>query len=119
MYGPTETTVWSAVRRVESSGGPVLIGPPISNTQFYIVDKDLEPVPIGVPGELLIGGDGLSRGYLNRPELTAERFVVNPFFDSDCRVYKTGDLARFRSNGTIEFLGRRSEERRVGKECRS
>jgi aspartate racemase len=106
MYGPTETTIWSAVTRVESTTGPVPIGPPISNTQFYIVDNELEPVPIGVPGELLIGGDGLSRGYLNRPDLTAERFFTTRCSGLDTRVYKTGDLARFRADGRIEFLGR-------------
>jgi amino acid adenylation domain-containing protein len=106
MYGPTETTIWSAVRRIEPGLDPVLIGLPIANTQFYIVDKELEPVPIGVAGELLIGGDGLSRGYLNRPELTAQRFIENPFSGSGSRVYRTGDLARFRSDGGIEFLGR-------------
>src|SRR5439155_5971602 len=113
MYGPTETTIWSAVHRVESVAGPVLIGPPISNTQFYIVDKDLEPVPVGVPGELLIGGDGLSRGYLNRCDLTAECFIGNRFSCSETRVYKTGDLARFRSDGRIEFLGRRDFQVKV------
>ena len=105
MYGPTETTIWSAVGKIEPGPDPVLIGPPIANTQLYIVDKELEPVPIGVAGELLIGGHGLSRGYLNRPELIAERFIENPFSGSG-RVYRTGDLARFRSDGGIEFLGR-------------
>jgi amino acid adenylation domain-containing protein len=113
MYGPTETTIWSAVHRVESTIGPVPIGPPISNTQFYIVDNELEPVPIGVPGELLIGGDGLARGYLDRPDLTAERFPKNRFSSSETHVYKTGDLARFRSDGRIEFLGRRDFQVKV------
>ena len=106
MYGPTETTIWSAVYRVQSTTGSVPIGPPIANTQFYIVDKELEPVPIGVPGELLIGGDGLARGYLNRPDLTAERFLESPPACSKTRVYRTGDVARFRRDGSIEFLGR-------------
>jgi thioesterase domain-containing protein/acyl carrier protein len=106
MYGPTETTIWSSVRRIEPASGPVLIGPPIANTQFFIVDNQLEPVPIGVAGELLIGGDGLSRGYLNRPDLTAERFIERPFPGSSGRLYRTGDLARFRSDGAVEFLGR-------------
>src|SRR5207247_6936412 len=86
MYGPTETTIWSSVQKIQPGNDPVLIGPPIANTQFYVVDRKMQPVPIGVPGELLIGGDGLSRGYLNRLELTAERFVETPFSDSDCRV---------------------------------
>jgi thioesterase domain-containing protein/acyl carrier protein len=106
MYGPTETTIWSSVQKIEPGREPVLIGPPIANTQFYIVDRELEPVPIGVAGELLIGGDGLSRGYLNRPDLTAQRFLENPFLVSGGRVYRTGDLARFRSDGRVEFLGR-------------
>src|SRR2546430_973532 len=106
MYGPTETTIWSSVQRIEPGNDPILIGPPIANTQFYIVDKEMEPVPIGVAGELLIGGDGLSRGYLNRPDLTAERFIENPFSQTASCLYRTGDLARFRSNGTVEFLGR-------------
>ena len=113
MYGPTETTVWSSVQKIAPGNGPVFIGPPIANTQFYIVDAKMRLVPIGVPGELLIGGDGLSRGYLNRPELTAERFTENPFFNSGGRVYRTGDLARFRENGTIEFLGRLDSQVKV------
>jgi amino acid adenylation domain-containing protein len=106
MYGPTETTIWSSVKRISEEKGPVLIGPPIANTQFYVVDKRMQPVPIGVPGELLIGGDGLARGYWNRLELTGERFVDDPFATSRSRVYKTGDLVRFHPSGDIEFLGR-------------
>ena len=83
------------------------IGRPIANTQIYILDKFLNPVPIGVPGELHIGGNGLARGYLNRPELTAEKFIANPFTDDALsRLYKTGDLARYLPDGNIEFLGR-------------
>ncbi|MCW8812809.1 MAG: amino acid adenylation domain-containing protein, partial [Chlorobium sp.] len=106
MYGPTETTVWSAVKKIEPEDDAVYIGPPIANTQFYILDNELNPVPIGVPGELLIGGEGLARGYLNRPELTDEKFISNPFGESGSRLYRTGDLARYKSNGDIEFLGR-------------
>jgi acyl carrier protein len=106
MYGPTETTVWSSAQRIEPGEGPVLIGAPILNTVFYIVDKHLQPVPIGVFGELLIGGAGLARGYLNRPELDAERFVRAPFLDAGDRLYRTGDLTRFYPDGRIEFMGR-------------
>jgi len=106
MYGPTETTIWSSVKRISEEEGPVLIGLPIANTQFYVVDKTMNPVPIGVPGELLIGGDGLARGYWNRVDLTRERFVDNPFATSPSRVYKTGDLVRWHPSGDIEFLGR-------------
>jgi amino acid adenylation domain-containing protein len=107
MYGPTETTIWSAVGRIASPDGPVLVGRPIANTQIYIVDAGMRPVPAGVPGELLIGGDGVARGYLNRPELTAEKFVADPFAGNPgARVYRTGDLARFRADGRIEVLGR-------------
>jgi amino acid adenylation domain-containing protein len=113
MYGPTETTIWSAVQKVRSTTGAVPIGPPIANTQLYIVDEELEPVPIGVPGELLIGGHGLARGYLNRPDLTGERFVNTRLVGSQARVYKTGDLAKFRSDGCIEFLGRRDFQVKV------
>jgi len=108
MYGPTETTIWSTIQELESAEGPVAIGRPIANTQIYILDKFLQPVPIGVPGELYIGGEGVARGYLHRPDLTAERFVRDPFSQqvSRPRMYRTGDLARYRANGEIECLGR-------------
>lgn len=107
LYGPTETTVWSTVKKVELGEGQVSIGKPIANTQIYILDVHLQPVPIGALGELYIGGDGLSRGYLKRPELNAEKFIPNPFSDqSDARLYRTGDLARYLPNGDIEFYGR-------------
>ncbi|MCP5096990.1 MAG: amino acid adenylation domain-containing protein, partial [Chloroflexi bacterium] len=105
MYGPTETTVWSTTHVVEKDGSTVIpIGRPIANTQLYIVDKQCQPVPIGVPGELLIGGDGVTRGYWRRPQLTAGTFIENPFGNG--RLYRTHDLARFRADGTVEFLGR-------------
>ncbi|MEM9216874.1 MAG: amino acid adenylation domain-containing protein [Cyanobacteria bacterium P01_F01_bin.150] len=112
MYGPTEATIWSTVHNLSASK-PVTstdhliasIGRPIANTQVYILDSQLQPVPIGVPGELHISGDGLARGYLNRPELTSERFISNPF-NSKSKLYKTGDLARYDRDGNIEFLGR-------------
>ncbi|MGI8988237.1 MAG: amino acid adenylation domain-containing protein [Bryobacteraceae bacterium] len=106
MYGPTETTIWSAVSLVEKGAGPVLIGPPVDNTQFYILDAHGQPVPVGVPGELHIGGDGLARGYFERPELTREKFIPNPFSQTPERLYKTGDLVRHMPDGRIEFLGR-------------
>ncbi|HWF17730.1 MAG TPA: amino acid adenylation domain-containing protein, partial [Verrucomicrobiae bacterium] len=106
MYGPTETTIWSAATQVEQGEGP-LIGEPIANTQFYILDEHLQPVPLGVPGELHIGGDGLARGYLNRPELTVEKFVPDPFGkEAGARLYKTGDLVQRHPSGQLEFLGR-------------
>jgi amino acid adenylation domain-containing protein len=106
VYGPTETTIWSSLDRIRT-GHPITIGRPIANTQFYAVDKQGQPVPIGVPGELLIGGDGLARGYFRRPELTAERFVANRFVSEPAaRLYKTGDLVRRLADGTIEWLGR-------------
>lgn len=107
MYGPTETTIWSTVSKVESERGSVTIGRPIANTQVFILDKVLQPVPIGVAGELHIGGDGLARGYLKRPELTAEKFIPHPFSTAPgARLYKTGDLARFLPDGNIDYLGR-------------
>jgi acyl carrier protein len=118
LYGPTETTIWSTLYCVEKSGteisrgGAVAIGHPIANTQVHILDSNLQPVPLGVIGDLFIGGDGLSLGYLNRPELTAERFIESPF-DSNILIYKTGDLARYLADGNIEFLGRSDSQVKV------
>ncbi|MEH1785599.1 MAG: amino acid adenylation domain-containing protein [Nostoc sp.] len=128
LYGPTETTIWSSVCQLESSESLISIGRPIDNTQIYILDQNLQPVPVGVPGELHIGGAGLARGYLNRPDLTQEKFIPNPFGRSrgageqgsrgaevlpnsqspipSPRLYKTGDLARYLPDGNIEYLGR-------------
>ena len=106
VYGPTETTIWSSLQRMRRDQ-PITIGRPIANTQLYVVDTWGHPAPIGVPGELLIGGDGLARGYHNRPELTAEKFIPDPFrSDPGARLYKTGDLARYLPDGAIEYLGR-------------
>ncbi|HSU54720.1 MAG TPA: MupA/Atu3671 family FMN-dependent luciferase-like monooxygenase, partial [Candidatus Dormibacteraeota bacterium] len=109
MYGPTETTIWSATQVVARSEKEITIGRPIANTETYIVDKFLQPVPAGVPGELLLGGYGVARGYFKRPELTAEKFIPNPFANGAplrSRLYRTGDLARYLGDGRIEFLGR-------------
>ncbi|MBE9214964.1 amino acid adenylation domain-containing protein [Plectonema cf. radiosum LEGE 06105] len=139
LYGPTEATIWSSVAECRDaiyrvSTKTVPIGKPINNTQFYVLDDCLQPVPIGVPGELYIGGAGLAKGYLNKPELTAERFVDNPFYEKtsppsplltkergvrqdgvrltdlaeiqNSRLYKTGDKVRYLSDGNLEYLGR-------------
>jgi len=107
MYGPTETTIWSTTAKVVRGEDAVSIGQPIANTQLFILDEELQPVSIGVAGELHIGGDGLARGYLHRPELTAEKFIPDPFSaDPEARLYKTGDLVRYSPSGDIEFLGR-------------
>jgi len=148
LYGPTETTIWSSVQRIEAGEGPIVIGRPLANTQFYILDQHSHPVPVGVIGELHIGGDGLAWGYLRRPELTAEKFIPNPFAAMEearrrtedggrranqspssvhglpsfsdhrppstvLRLYKTGDLARYLPNGTIECLGRLDHQVKV------
>ncbi|MDZ7375500.1 MAG: amino acid adenylation domain-containing protein [candidate division KSB1 bacterium] len=109
-YGPTETSVGASFYRVDPlllSEDSVPIGRPFQNKQFYVLDERLRPVPIGVPGELYIGGVGLSRGYLNRPDLTAERFIADPFGSKPGqRIYKTGDLVRYRPDGNLEYLGR-------------
>ena len=113
LYGPTETTIWSAAHHL-ADPQLVPIGQPIANTQFYILDSYLQPVPVGVPGELHIGGTGLAQGYLNRPQLTAEKFIVDPFSTRPgARLYKTGDLVRYRSDGSLEFLGRLDHQVKV------
>jgi amino acid adenylation domain-containing protein/FkbM family methyltransferase len=114
MYGPTETTIWSAVGRVSAGDGPVFLGQPIANTRIYVLDRELQPVPMGVPGELCIGGDGVARGYHNRAELTAERFVKDPYSARPgAKLYRTGDLVRIRSAGKTEFLGRLDDQVKV------
>ncbi len=105
MYGPTETTIWSAVERVSSGNGAVPIGRPIGNTQLHVLDAHMQMVPVGVIGELYIGGDGLARGYMNRPELTSERFIDNPFAVGQ-KLYRTGDTAKYLADGKLEVLGR-------------
>ena len=105
MYGPTETTIWSTTCRLEDVDSTVSIGWPIANTQTYLLDTNLNPVPEGEAGELFIGGDGVARGYWNSPDLTAERFLRIPAL-SERRIYRTGDLARYQPDGSIEFLGR-------------
>jgi polyketide synthase PksN len=106
VYGPTETTIWSSVSRV-NSGEEITVGQPIANTQFYIVDEYLKPVPDGIEGELCIGGDGLAKGYLNRPDLTKEKFILNPFdTEKKCKIYKTGDSAKYLPDGRVICLGR-------------
>jgi amino acid adenylation domain-containing protein len=104
VYGPTETTVWSTASRVDPNE-VITVGRPIANTQIYILDAELQPVPIGVPGEIYIGGAGVTRGYLNRAQLTRERFLPNPFRAGE-RIYRTGDLGQFLPDGRIECLGR-------------
>ncbi|MFL9462640.1 amino acid adenylation domain-containing protein [Scytonema tolypothrichoides VB-61278_2] len=120
LYGPTETTIWSAAHKLEtlnsasSADSIISIGRPIANTQFYVLDKHLQPVPVGVPGELHIGGVSLARGYLNRPQLTSEKFIENPFINkAGERLYKTGDLVRFKRDGNLEYLGRIDEQVKI------
>ena len=116
-YGPTENTTFTACHPIVHSPEPgttVPIGSPISNTQVYILDPDMQPAPIGVPGELYAGGDGLARGYLNRPQLTAEKFVPDAVSGTPgARLYRTGDRARFLTDGKLEFLGRRDHQVKV------
>ncbi len=116
-YGPTESTTFACchtVERDESLGTSIPIGKPIANTRVFILDRNRQPVPVGVPGELYIGGDGLARDYFRRPELTAERFVPDLFgVDGEKRLYRTGDRARYLANGTIEFLGRIDDQVKI------
>ncbi|NNE88697.1 MAG: LLM class flavin-dependent oxidoreductase [Silicimonas sp.] len=105
MYGPTETTIWSTTERAEAGPGTVCIGRPIANTQVYVLNDAMEPCPVGVAGELYIGGDGVALGYWKRDDLTAERFLDDPFRDGN-KMFKTGDLAKWRADGKLDFLGR-------------
>ena len=107
LYGPTETTIWSALNRVTDAATGPLIGKPIQNTRVYVLGRHMQPLPVGVPGELYIGGAGVARGYLNRAELSEERFVQDLFSqEPQSRIYRTGDLVRWRNDGVLEFLGR-------------
>ncbi|NJN86824.1 MAG: amino acid adenylation domain-containing protein [Leptolyngbyaceae cyanobacterium SL_7_1] len=119
-YGPTETTIWATIARLHPGDNPRTIGHPVLNTQVYILDAALNPVPVGIPGELYIGGAGLARGYLNRPALTAERFVNAQGLGTSCAsngyqptLYKTGDRAFYHPDGTIEFLGRTDHQIKI------
>ena len=105
MYGPTETTIYSTITKI-SRAGEINIGKPIANTRSYVLDENLRALPVGVRGELYIGGEGLARGYLKRPDLTAERFLPDPFDAEGARIYRTGDVARYLADGNIEYLGR-------------
>jgi amino acid adenylation domain-containing protein len=106
-YGPTEATIWATGAECSNGTAPPPIGRPIPNMQAYVLDRHLAPVPMGVPGELHLGGVGLARGYLNQPRLTAEKFIANPFHGApSARLYKTGDLVRYRPDGNLEFVGR-------------
>ncbi|TAJ18769.1 MAG: hypothetical protein EPO68_07315, partial [Planctomycetota bacterium] len=124
MYGPTETTIWSSTHELEAFAGTVAgravetgavpIGKPIANTHFYVLGARGEPLPIGVSGELHIGGDGVARGYLDRPELQAERFVADPYARrAGARMYRSGDLVRYRGDGVLEFLGRTDHQIKI------
>jgi acyl carrier protein len=117
VYGPTETTTfatWHEVRAVAADAATIPIGRPIANTQVYVLDDSREPVPVGIPGEMYIGGPGLARGYLGRPDLTAEHFVQHPFNAAPgALLYRTGDRARIGADGALEFLGRRDRQVKI------
>ena len=114
MYGPTETTVWSTVHRLAKEEKAIFIGSPIANTSIHVLDENRQPVPPGDPGELYIGGEGVVRGYLNRPELTAEKFIGAPGgAESGSRLYRTGDVVRYSPEGYLEFLGRVDQQIKI------
>src|SRR5690606_27572084 len=112
VYGPTETTVWSTAYQVPNPVGRMLIGRPLDNTNVYVVDAAGELCPMGVPGELLIGGAGVTLGYMNRPELTEERFLPDPFVPGE-RVYRTGDIVRMLPDGNLEYQRRNDNQVKV------
>ena len=112
MYGPTETTIWSTTERATPSAGTVGIGRPIANTQTYVLNEAMEPCPVGVAGELYIAGHGVTLGYWNREDLTAERFLPDPFRTGN-KMFKTGDLAKWRADGKLEFLGRNDRQVKI------
>src|SRR5262249_30250312 len=117
LYGPAESTTlasWHLVEALDEAATAVPIGRPITNTQIYLLDRNLQPVPTGVTGGLFVAGDGLARGYLNRPELTAEKFLPNPSRqEPGARMYQTDDLARFRADGALEFVGRADNQVKI------
>lgn len=113
-YGPTETTIWSTIHHVTGVDGPIPLGRPIANTRLYILDAHGEPRPVGAYGEIYIGGDGVTRGYLDRPEVTALRFVPDPFSDTPgAQLHRTGDVGRLRHDGILEFLGRNDDQVKI------
>ncbi|MEL7145168.1 MAG: MupA/Atu3671 family FMN-dependent luciferase-like monooxygenase [Bacteroidota bacterium] len=112
MYGPTETTIWSSVKHFDQQVEKVSIGSPIANTQIYILNNELQPMPVGVAGAVYIGGDGLSSGYWKRDDLTSERFIPNPFIVGE-RIYNTGDVGKWLSDGTIELSGRQDQQVKI------
>jgi hypothetical protein len=114
LYGPTETTIYATSYRVRREPGPPAIGRPLQNTRVYVLDRFRQPAPIGMPGELYIGGAGVARGYLKRPELTLAHFVDDPYRNGTAGpLYRTGDLVRWREDGELEFLGRMDDQLKI------
>ncbi|WP_133054595.1 non-ribosomal peptide synthetase, partial [Niastella populi] len=109
MYGPTETTVWATLKKIEKAADTGNVGKPIHNTTIYITDEQLQPVPVGIPGSIYIGGDGLALGYYRQEALTAERFISSPF-NEEQKIYDTGDVGKWNADGTITFLGRKDNQ---------